>query len=126
MHVPALLVGSSPLISTKRLPALASIKGFVDTVNSPGGHILILSLFSIYFFKVAVQLFYQIMFLPDETISKHDAIITAGITFVTGTAFGAAWSALLTSMTGKGGNIQNPPVATGLSIEQVDKGKEGK
>lgn len=108
------------LVFTKKMPAMNSFKNFVDTVNSAGGHILLLAIFSIYFFKVAMQFFYNALNLPDEIITKRDAILMTGIAFVTGTAFGGAWGALLKTMTGaKADGMPTPPTAP-PTIASVD------
>ena len=88
------------LVFTRRLPSMASFKDFADTINSAGGHIIILSLFSGWFFVSAMRFFFHVLGLPDEVITKHDAIIMTGVGFLTGTAFGGAWGALIKTMSG--------------------------
>ncbi len=96
------------LTYTKRLPSMEAFKSFVDAINSAGGHILLLALFSIYFFKVSMQYIYHVLNLPDDVVSKQNAIIMVGIGFVTGTAFGGSWAALLKTMTGAKANGTTP------------------
>src|SRR5271154_5699861 len=88
------------LVFANKLPSMASFKDFADTINSAGGHIIILTLFSAWFFISAMRLIFHIMAMPEELISKQNAIIMAGVGFVTGTAFGGAWGALLKTMSG--------------------------
>jgi hypothetical protein len=95
------------LVFTKKLPGMAAFKDFTDTINSAGGHILILTLFSVYFFKAAMLFFYHVLGLPDELLTKQNAVIMTAIAFLTGTAFGGAWAALLKTMTG--GKTNGPP-----------------
>lgn len=96
------------MVYTKRLPSIETFKSFVDAINSAGGHILLLALFSIYFFKVSMQYIYHVLNLPDDVVSKQNAIIMVGIGFVTGTAFGGSWAALLKTMTGAKANGTTP------------------
>ena len=88
------------LVFTDRLPSIDSVRSFADVINSAGGHILVLAAFSAWFFDVAIKFIFHILGLPDEMVTKHDAIIMTAIGFVTGTAFGGAWSALLKTMSG--------------------------
>jgi hypothetical protein len=96
------------LVFGRKLPSMRTFKDFLDAINSAGGHIFLLSVFSIYFFKVAMQFIYHVLAIQTNSVSKSDAIIMAGITFVTGTAFGGAWGALLKTMTGAKANGATP------------------
>lgn len=99
------LLGVYLLLTFKnKLPTIESVKSFADVINSAGGHILVLSGFSAWFFSVAVGYIYHVLSLPDEITTKHDAIIMTAVGFVTGTAFGGAWSALLKTMSGGAAN----------------------
>jgi hypothetical protein len=102
------------LTFTRRLPQMNSFKEFADVINSAGGHILILTLFSAWFFAVAMRFFFHVLGLTDEIITKHEAIVMTGIGFVTGTAFGGAWGALLKTMTG--GQANGKPQATSVTV----------
>jgi len=114
------------LVYTKRLPAIDSLKAFTELLSSAGGNIAVLSLFSFYFFSVSVKMILYVLSLPDDVLTKKDAIIVSGIAFVTGTAFGGSWSALLKTMTGgSGGSSPRPPSATGLSVSQTGKESPG-
>jgi hypothetical protein len=88
------------LVLTNKMPTMSSFKDFADTINSAGGHIIILSIFSGWFFTTAMRFFFHVLGLPDEVITKHDAIIMTGVGFLTGTAFGGAWGALIKTMSG--------------------------
>jgi hypothetical protein len=98
------------LVFRNKLPGMRAFKDFADTINTAGGHIILLGLFSLYFFKAAMQFFYHVMGLPDDKVTKANAIIMTGIAFLTGTAFGGAWAALLKTMTGGKANGPAPPV----------------
>ena len=111
------------LVFSNKLPSMASFKDFADTINSAGGHIIILTMFSAWFFVAAMRLIFHVMNLPDEQITKHDAIIMAGVGFVTGTAFGGAWGALLKTMSGiKANGTGTPPAADTLKVDFVPAG----
>jgi hypothetical protein len=113
----ALILGLLTLIYllltfANKLPSMASFKDFTDTINSAGGHIIILTLFSAWFFVASMRLIFHIMAMPEELITKQNAIIMAGVGFVTGTAFGGAWGALLKTMSGvKANGVYPPPAA---------------
>lgn len=92
------------LLVWDKLPRMHSFKEFLDAINSAGGHIFLLAVFSLYFFKAAMQLFYHTLNLPVDFVSKHEALIAQGYQFVTGMAFGGAWAALLKTMTGAKAN----------------------
>jgi len=104
------------LVFTRRLPTMDSFQKFTDTINSAGGHIIILSLFSGWFFLTAMRFFLHVLGLPDETVTKHDAIIMTGVGFLTGTAFGGAWGALIKTMSGGKANGTPNPVPDKLDV----------
>jgi hypothetical protein len=99
------------MVFTNKLPSMASFKDFADTINSAGGHIIILSIFSGWFFVSAMRFFFHSFSLPDEIITKHDALVMNAVSFLTGTAFGGAWGALIKTMSGGKANGPNgvPP-----------------
>lgn len=109
----ALLITYLLLVFTKNLPTMASFKDFTDTINTAGGHIVLLSLFSGWFFVTAMRFFLHVLGLPDDVITKHDAIIMTGVGFLTGTAFGGAWGALIKTMSGGKANGTTPPPTNG-------------
>lgn len=110
------------LLVWNKLPQMRSFKDFLDAINSAGGHIFLLALFSFYFFKTAMQLFYHTLNLPEDFVSKHEALIAQGYQFVTGMAFGGAWAALLKTMTGakaNGAPASETPVPDKLDVNSV-------
>lgn len=92
------------LAYTNKLPSMQAFKDFADVINSAGGNIILLALFTAWSIKIAMQFFYHILALSSETISKQDAIVTAGIAFVTGTLVGTFAGALIKTMTGAKAN----------------------
>jgi len=98
------------LVFSKRGPTMKSFQDFIDTINTAGGHIVILTLFTAWFFVSAMRFFFHTLGLPDEVITKHDAIIMNAVSFLTGSAFGGAWGALIKTMSG--GKANGTPPAT--------------
>lgn len=114
------------LLVWDKFPTMRNFKDFLDALNSSGGHIVILASFSLYFFNAAMQLFYNTLNLPEDFVTKNQALIAQGYQFVTGMAFGGAWAALLKTMTGGKADGGTVP-ATGLDISQTkEAGKEDK
>jgi hypothetical protein len=109
------------LVFSKNLPPMKSFQEFADTINSAGGHIIILSAFSGWFFLTAMRFFFHVLGLPDEVITKNNAVIMTAIAFLTGTAFGGAWGALIKTMSGgkANGGGPAPPVADTLTAAFV-------
>jgi hypothetical protein len=97
------------LVFRNKMPNMSTFKDFVDAINTAGGHIVLLSVFSFYFFRTAMRFFLHVLGLPDEVVTKNNAIIMTGIGFLTGTAFGGAWGALIKTMSGGKAN-GTPPV----------------
>ena len=104
------------LIFRNKIPTIDAIRQFVEIINTRGGNILLLSFFSWIFFRSAMLFIYHILALADTTgptVDKSQAVVTAGLGFVTGSAFGGAWGALLKTMSptvtvGENGQ-ENPP-----------------
>ncbi len=92
------------------LPSMQAFKDFADAFNSAGMHILILSLFSAWSTTIAVRYIYYVLTLPGDTISKGQATIAVGITFVTGSLSGTFIGALLKTMSGGKANGASAPV----------------
>jgi hypothetical protein len=95
-----LLLTYIALAFTRRLPSIQAFKDFADTVNSAGGHILLLSAFTFISIRIAMKFLYRVMELPGDMISKDQATISVGISFVTGTLAGTFIGALLKTMSG--------------------------
>lgn len=88
------------LVFANKLPKMSSFKDFVDVINTSGGHIVLLALFTWWSIKIAMQFFYHTMGLPGDSVPKHDALVSQGIQFVTGTLVGSFLGALLKTMSG--------------------------
>lgn len=89
------------MLWNKKLPSSRDLHDFLGALNSRGGNILILGAMSIAFFRTAIQVFYWAMDkMVDGKLSADNAILLSCLTFVTGTAFGGAFSSMLKGMTG--------------------------
>jgi len=93
----------------KLLPSMQSLKDFVDAFNSAGMHIVLLSAFSAWSVMIAVRYIYHVLTLPQETLTKGEAMIAVGISFVTGQLSGQFIGALLKTMSGGKANGAPPP-----------------
>jgi hypothetical protein len=113
------------LAATKRLPAMQGFKDFADVINSAGGNIILLALFTAWSIKIAMQFFYHLLALPEAQLSKADAIVTAGIAFVTGTLVGTFAGALIKTLTGGKANGGGPPPVQAPDTLRVDFTPEG-
>jgi hypothetical protein len=83
----------------KSEPGVQSMKMFVDLSNSRGGNILICLFLTVYFFAAAMRIFYHALGLVvDKTLDPTSAVLMMALQFVTGTAFGGAFGALLKTM----------------------------
>jgi len=103
------------------LPSMQGFKDFADTFNSAGMHILLLSIFSGWSITIAVRFIYHILTLPQDTLSKGEATIAVGISFVTGSLAGTFIGALLKTMSGgkANGNTPPPPAVPNLDVSFV-------
>jgi hypothetical protein len=110
-----LLVAYLLLTFANKLPSIGVFKDFLDAINSAGGHILILSIFTLLSIKVSMQFIYHTMNLPTDLITKNQAVIGQGISYVTGVLSGSFLGALLKTMSGGKAN----GVATGPSPDAI-------
>jgi hypothetical protein len=112
------------LAFTRRLPTMQSFKDLADVINTAGGHILLLSVFTIFSIRIAMHFIYFTMDLPGDTITKAQAEISVGISFVTGTLAGTFIGALLKTMSGGKANGIPPPSPDKLSASVVPPPEE--
>ena len=86
----------------EKLPPVSSVQALVAQANSRGGNIIVLGTLSMVFFHSSMKLFYNLMDrLQDGKITPDNAVALTAISFVSGTAFGGAFGALLKTMTGE-------------------------
>lgn len=115
------------LVFADRLPSMSAFKEFTDTINTAGGHIIVLLVMVAAATKITFQLFYHVLSLPDATISKADALINMMLTFCTTSLIMLPLGALIKGMTGgKAVNGNGPPVADRLTVGFVPPNAEKK
>lgn len=107
----------------EKLPQIGSVRKFLELVGSRSGEIIILSLFTMWFFAHSMKLFYYTLDQVQRgTLQENNAYALMGLQFITSTAFGGAFGALLKTMSGE--------VVNGLSKDKdekkVDKKEEEK
>jgi hypothetical protein len=103
------------LIYTKRLPSIQGLIDCANVLNSKGGNLLLLALMSGWFFYEALHFSDRLITLMiNKQLSTDNAIALSMFNFVTGTAFGGAFGALLKGMSGEA------VVSTGASTVQTD------
>jgi hypothetical protein len=101
----ALLACFTLLLWKKALPSVAGIKELIEVVNSRGGNIILLFAASLYFFSKSYQSMLLMMNMVAAGTLKTDNVFAHTMSqFLTSTAFGGAFGALLTMMTGGIGN----------------------
>lgn len=84
-----------------RLPSLTSIHGLAEIANTKGGIILLLYAMSLMFFFVGIRFGYWVISGSHEgKITVENGLVMAMFGFLTGSAFGGAFSAMLKTMTG--------------------------
>lgn len=85
-----------------KLPRIESIQKLADVVNTKGGNILVLGTLSMVFFESAMRFTYWIIGKEENgKIDVGNAFAMATFTFISGTAFGGAFSSMIKTMTGE-------------------------
>jgi hypothetical protein len=91
----------------RRLPEPWVIKHYFSALNDRGGNILVLVLMSAWFFSVSVRIFYYAFeLLSKKQLDPDNAILLMAVQFVTSSAFGGSFGALLKTMTGSDSNAR--------------------
>jgi hypothetical protein len=101
-----------------KLPAVESIRRFISTLDDRGGNIVVLVVFSGWFFTVSIRLFYYaIGLIADNKIDAKDAILMMALTWVTGSVFGGSFGALLKTLNGAVSTpLPNPNYIPGTQV----------
>lgn len=87
----------------QKLPSVSSLQDVTSIVNSRGGNILWLGFFALLFFGVSVWFgFWVINKITDGKLATDNAVMSILVSWLTGTAFGGAFGAMLKTMTGEG------------------------
>ena len=83
-------------------PTVDSIHTLVEMANSKGGIILILWITSMGFFMAGVRMVYWAVGEQiDGKLTVDNALIVACFSFITGSAFGGSFGAMIKTMTGE-------------------------
>lgn len=91
----------------RRFPSVDTVQQLATIINSRGGNILWLGIFSMVFFFTALRYTYWVLNrIVDGKIDATNAIVLAGFTFITGSAFGGAFTSMVKAMTGE---VPAPP-----------------
>lgn len=113
-----LLVAYGVFARYKLLPNIDSLQQFASMLNSKGGNILILGTMSLYFFVTGIRMTYWCLEQAVAgKLSADNAVMMMGLTFVTGSCFGGAFSAMLKVMSG------DTPLPTG-AVSRTTEVKE--
>jgi hypothetical protein len=96
-----------------KLPPMQDLRDLADMLNSRGGNIIILTIFSGLFFVQSMRLFYQLLdMVKNQTLSQDNSFALMGLQFATSSAFGMAFGSLLKTMTGESSKVRasDPPI----------------
>jgi hypothetical protein len=86
-----------------KLPTVNTIHDLAEISDTKGGNILLLYTMSFVYFFVAVRFGYWIIAKSgDGKVSVENALVMAMFGFITGSAFGGSFSAMIKTMTGGG------------------------
>lgn len=96
------------MMFSKNLPSMAAFKDFTDTINSAGGHIILLALFSFFSIRITMHYIFWVIALPGDVVTKSQATIAVGLTTVTSGFSGTFIGALLKTMSGGKANGNTP------------------
>ena len=101
-----------------KLPAVESIRRFISTLDDRGGNIVVLVIFSGWFFTVSIRLFYYAIGLISENkLDAKDAILMMALTWVTGSVFGGSFGAFLKTLNGAVSTpLPNPNFVPGTQV----------
>jgi len=85
-----------------KLPPIASVAKLADVLNTKGGNILLLWMTSMIFFAATMRFTYWVLGkVENGKLDVSNAFALAGFTFISGNAFGGAFSSMLKTMTGE-------------------------
>lgn len=85
-----------------KLPTVQSVQDLATAVNSRGGNILVLGGFSLFFFVAALRFTYWVISREsDGKVTVESSVAMAAFTWMTGSAFGGAFTSMVKAMTGE-------------------------
>ena len=86
----------------KTYPSMDSLERLANLLNSKGGNILMLAFMSLFFFLIGVRfLYWTVERIIEGKLTADNAVVSLGVSWITGAAFGGAFSSMLKSMTGE-------------------------
>ena len=101
------------LAKAKLLPTTDAMQEFASMLNSKGGNILVLAALSLLFFETAVHMTYWCLDrMQAKTLTVDNAVMMMGLTFITGSCFGGAFSSMLKVMSGENPTPHNGSTST--------------
>jgi hypothetical protein len=123
--VVVVLIVAAGLFSHYRLwPAIASIRDLADLMNTKGGVILLLGVFSAVFFFAGMRwLYWTTMLIVHKDITPDNAVIGMGFSWISGAAFGSSFGAMLNSMKGE---AAPPPITATTTSTTVESKTDSK
>ena len=97
-----------------KLPSVQSIQDLATALNSRGGNILVLGAFSTGFFWAALRFTYWIISRSnDGKITVENSVAMAAFTWMTGSAFGGAFTSMVKAMTGESSKARASDASNG-------------
>lgn len=85
-----------------KLPSPQAFQDIASVVNSRGGNIIVLGAFSVLFFWTSIRFVYWVLQKQiDGKVSTELALGTAAFSWLTGSAFGGAFTSMVKAMTGE-------------------------
>lgn len=105
--------GVFALLWANKMPSIQGVIDCANVLNSKGGNLLLLAIMSGWFFYEALKFAYHLLYMTSHSeITPDNAIALSMFSFVTGTAFGGAFGALLKGMSG-----ESVTATSGASVE---------
>ena len=119
----AIIVGFYALfLYLGKLPSIDSIQALANVVNTKGGNILALGMFSLVFFFTGLGLIYwSLNRMMEGKLTVDNAVLMMGLSWISGTAFGGAFSSMLKVMSGEN---PEPPVTEKTVVSKQAEGDQ--
>jgi uncharacterized membrane protein len=104
-EVPIVLIALLALATILMLkfgpPSRETIHYVVELANTKGGSIMILGCMSMFFFIIGIRLVYWSANMEiDHKLESDNAMVLSAMQWITGSAFGGAFGAMIKTMTG--------------------------
>ena len=107
-----------------KLPSIRSVEDLAQVLNSRGGNILVLAIFSFIFFITAIRFTYWVIgHSIDGKLTVENSVAMAAFTWITGSAFGGAFTSMVKAMTGSDSKARSTDMTngTGSSTDATPK-----